>query len=399
MRLVSILILIFLAVVDDARADSALTVEFGQKIAIPLKVKAESTCSIEISIRGKKDQRTIEPQGPEQTVDFEGQELGESEIRWEGKFRMRGLKSISACSSSGVIKVVTVPNSEQLKAEWARFFSSLSVDEQSCVRFGLRYKQVLFEETEARIKIESPTSPASSQVVSKCKAFLVTKTLWGESNKEDFPCTRDGEKSRCTGVYAARRADGTLFAISREEALKNQLDGLVWTTAGVETQDAKQRRDMLAAEKKEAEELVRIAKAEAAEQERIAKAKAAELERIARAERDRLAKIEQEAKEKEIQARRERERQEEEGKQKLIAENCKIATGLSVGAKEDLANALRVSVSSISLLRTSLWKTTSNKLICEAVVDTPKGTRACESEVFSDGKSTWVHFFPMLHCR
>lgn len=141
------------------------------------------------------------------------------------------------------------------------------------------------------------------------------------------------------------------------------------------------------------------------EQERKALA-AAEAQRLwretpegkkAKAEEDaRLRKIalEEEAKEKERKLANERYQKEREAKEKITAENCNRATGMSVGASEQMATALKVSVSGIRLLRTESFGSW-----CSAIVDTPKGIKRCKSEVIVKGNDAWVHFTPFLDCN
>ena len=117
----------------------------------------------------------------------------------------------------------------------------------------------------------------------------------------------------------------------------------------------------------------------------------------AQAEEDaRLRRIalEEEAKERERKLANERYRKEREAKDKITAENCNRATGMSVGAAEQMATALKVSVSGIKLLRTESFGNW-----CSAIVDTPKGIKRCKSEVMIKGNDAWVHFTPFLDCN
>lgn len=90
---------------------------------------------------------------------------------------------------------------------------------------------------------------------------------------------------------------------------------------------------------------------------------------------------------------KERIEKEKAAKDKLTAENCEKATSMSVGAAESLASQLRVSVSSISIRRTTTF------MGCEAVIDTPKGIYKCRAEVMSKEGRVWLHFFPITDCN
>jgi hypothetical protein len=47
---------------------------------------------------------------------FAGRELGEETIRWEGKMKFRGLKTLGPCRGDGAIKVVTTESAEAIEA-------------------------------------------------------------------------------------------------------------------------------------------------------------------------------------------------------------------------------------------------------------------------------------------
>ena len=102
-----------------------------------------------------------------------------------------------------------------------------------------------------------------------------------------------------------------------------------------------------------------------------------------------------EKQEKEKQARVERYRIEREANEKISSQNCKKATGMSVGASERLSEALKVSVSSIRFIRTEYF----GNNYCEAVIDTPKGIKKCKAEVIVKDSNVWVHLNPMLDCH
>lgn len=262
-------------------AQSTVTVTFGEKASIPIKIDTGSTCNVEVTLAGKREQITVEPTNPQILIAFEGNELGVFDLKWEGKFRPRGLKSVAACDGGGTIKVSVQPNTEKRKAEWAKFFSGLSSETaRLCVKVGLQQKGLVFESIDPQARLESVSSTASREVFSKCDSFLSARTEWGSQDRENFTCTLNGGvRTRCRGVYAERMPDGRLRTISFEDALKFHFEGRSWTTGISETQEAKaereeqsrasaDRREAEIAANKEAQEKVRMAKIEADERER-----------------------------------------------------------------------------------------------------------------------------------
>lgn len=310
-------------------AQTQLSVPIGEKLSIPLKVETTSPCNLEITVAGKVEQRTIEPSNANFSIEFETSEIGNFEVKWEGRFRSRGLKSVPACSSSGLVKITTTANTEKRKEEWSRLFTSLSSDQSACVKAGLRQRNILFESIDPLAKLDSPSSSASRDVFSKCDSFTARKTIWGTNKKEDFPCTlRGGEKSRCRGVYAEQMPDGKLRSISIDDAVKLHFDGRPWTTGQIELQSGKAEREQQARAEQERREKEELAKKEAEDRERKWKESPEYKRQQAELEKKRLAeeraaaeKAKKEREEADALARRQR--AEEERRQKEQAERAR----------------------------------------------------------------------------
>jgi len=304
-------------------AQSTVTVTLGEKASIPIKIDTGSTCNVEVPLAGKREQITVEPTTPQILVAFEGNELGVFDLKWEGKFRPRGLKSVAACDGGGMVKVSVVPNTEQRRAEWVKFFANLPSDSsRECVKVGLQQKALVFESIDPQARLESPSSPAARDVFAKCDSFLSVRTPWGAQDKENFSCTVGGITTRCRGVYTERMPDGKLRPISFEDALRFHFEGRSWTAGQIETVQAKEdreqqsrvvqeRREAEIAANREAQEKARIAKIEADERERKFKESPEYKKQQAELERQKAA----EAKAAEERARKEKEAAEIAAKQ------------------------------------------------------------------------------------
>ena len=325
----AITLLLTIFALPKSFAQTTLSVPIGEKLLIPIKVETASPCNLELAIAGKIEQRVIEPSGANFSIEFETTEIGNHEIKWEGKFRSRGLKSVPACSSSGLVKITATANTEKRKDEWSKLFSSLSVDQSACVKVGLRQRGILFESIDPLAKLESPSSATSRDVFSKCDSFTARKTIWGTNNKEDFPCTlRGGEKSRCRGVYAETMPDGKLRSISLDDALKLHIDARPWTTGQIELQSGKTEREQQARVEQERREKEELAKKEAEDREKKWKESPEYKRQQAEMEKKRLAE-ERAAAEKAKKEREEadalgrKQRAEEERRQKEQAERAR----------------------------------------------------------------------------
>ena len=283
----SIVFLSAIALSFGLQAQDAVTAVAGQKTNIPIKVKTDMSCSIEITLGARKEQRVVEAPSYEVAFEFQSSEPGVTEIRWEGKFRSRGLRSTPACPGTGLVRVTTVPNTEQRKAEWARVFAPLRPEQRTCLQVGLTHRGVKFESTDPQASLDGPTAPAAREVFAKCDSFFMVPRVWGVNDPADYPCALPGGlKSRCSANYAERLPDGRLAPISLEAAIVSHLDGKSWTTDQRESDAARDARDRLAREeqnRRDAEQARRdaemAAKRQAEERERQARIEAEERDR------------------------------------------------------------------------------------------------------------------------
>jgi hypothetical protein len=185
------------------------------------------------------------------------------------------------------VRVTTVPNTEQRKAEWARVFAPLRPEQKTCLQVGLTHRGVKFESTDPQASLDGPTAPAAREVFAKCDSFFMVPRVWGVNDPSDYPCALPGGlKSRCSANYAERLPDGRLAPISLEKAVVAHLDGKSWTTDQRESDAVREARDRAAREeqsRREAEQARRdaelAAKRQAEERERQARAEAEERDR------------------------------------------------------------------------------------------------------------------------
>lgn len=312
MKLIAVVASFFVAA-GAAHAQETVNAVIGEKTVIPIRVKADATCNVEITIGANKEQRTAEAPAYEIAMEYVAGEPGTTEIRWEGKFRARGLRSTPGCPGSGVIRVTAVPNTEQRRAEWTRLFAGLRAEQQECLKTGFLHKGLRFESIDPKATLEAPGSPASKEVFAKCDTFLATRPVWGSDNASDFACTlRSGEKTRCAGDYAERLPDGRLRVVSKDEAIQLHMDGKAWTTGQRETAQGKLERERLARVEEEKRQAQIVAQRAAEERDRIWKASPEYKKQQAELERQRLA----EARAAEEKARKEQEQAELAAKQK-----------------------------------------------------------------------------------
>ena len=93
-------LLIGLAFGASQVAQAQTTVEKGKSIAIEIPVEADTVCNIEVVRGGEKTDVRVES-NKKGVYQFAGRELGEETIRWEGKMKFRGLKTLGPCRGDG----------------------------------------------------------------------------------------------------------------------------------------------------------------------------------------------------------------------------------------------------------------------------------------------------------
>lgn len=230
-----------------------------------------------------------------------------------------------------------------------------------------------------------------SDVVTK-KIFDACDQLLAEPLKKNISCDLvDGKtKTFCDEDYFSSSNPNRKLTL--QEAVSASLDGQQVKRGLWETISAQESRADL--KRKQEAERFKITKQK---EEREAWLKTADGKKFLLEEdaKRKQAEIEQEKQEREKQARIERYRNEREVQEKRSSENCKKVSGMSVGASERLSEALKVSVSTIKLIRTEYF----GNNYCEAVIDTPKGIKKCKAEVIVKDSKAWVHLNYFLDCN
>ena len=232
-----ILPLLFTAQACLAQAQP-ITALVGQVNAITVRIDAVNqveNCNVEINVPGQGTvEKEVSAPGFQTQVDVTPQQTGPFELTWKGKTRFRGLRSTTACSGSGSVKVYARLSAAQVKAAWDLFFSRITPVQAECVQVGLNAGQIKTSSLDPRAALSSPDDAEVKPVFAKCESFLATKTSWGDDPQERFPCTMASGRSFCEGLYAERLIDGKLRIISRAEAMQLHFDNQPWTTTARE---------------------------------------------------------------------------------------------------------------------------------------------------------------------
>lgn len=111
-------LLICLALVSTASAQTEMSVETGKSITLELPTDTEVACNMEVTRGGESTNVRVEAGSGKGLYEFVGRQVGSETIRWEGKIKFRGLKTLGPCRGDGSMTVATVaPGGEATTAQ------------------------------------------------------------------------------------------------------------------------------------------------------------------------------------------------------------------------------------------------------------------------------------------
>ena len=255
----------------SAQTQTAIVGELSQlKFNISNAINTNK-CHIEVTLPNQQ-KVGVEVDGPQflASVEFTPQQIGNNVIQWEGKNKLRGLKSVFACPGSGVIQVQVNGNTEQIAQKWNQYFSAVNEEIRDCVKIGMDLSQLKYQVlADPAVTLTSPQDSKLKPIYEKCEIFAKQN-----QPRKGVPCTLPSQnnlKTICDGVYAERQPDGRLKTISRTAAIQMQFEGKPWTVGVLENVDVRVERL-----KKEEHDKIRqveelAAKKDAEEKERLFK--------------------------------------------------------------------------------------------------------------------------------
>jgi hypothetical protein len=252
----------------SAQTQTAIVGESSQLKFNITNVTNTNKCHIEVTLPNQQ-KVGVEVDGPQflASVEFTPQQIGNNVIQWEGKNKLRGLKSVFACPGSGVIQVQVNGNTDQIAQKWNQYFSAVNEEIRDCVKVGMDLSQLKYQVlADPTVTLTSPQDPKLKPIYEKCEIFVKQN-----QPRKGAPCTlasQNNLKTICDGVYAERQPDGRLKTISRTAAIQLQFEGKPWTVGVLENLDVRTARLKQEEENKakQAEELA--AKKEAEEKEK-----------------------------------------------------------------------------------------------------------------------------------
>ena len=255
----------------NAQTQTAIIGESSQLKFNISNVTNTNKCHIEVTLPNQQ-KVGVEVDGPQflASVEFTPQQIGNNVIQWEGKNKLRGLKSVFACPGSGIIQVQVNGNTEQIAQKWNQYFSAVNEEIRDCVKVGMDLSQLKYQVlADPTVTLTSPQDPKLKPIYEKCEIFAKQN-----QPRKGAPCTLPSQnnlKTICDGVYAERQPDGRLKTISRTAAIQLQFEGKPWTVGVLENLDVRAARLKQEEDDKSKQAAEIAAKKDAEEKERLFK--------------------------------------------------------------------------------------------------------------------------------
>jgi flagellar biosynthesis GTPase FlhF len=252
----------------------------------------------------------------------------------------------------------------------------------SCLKSGLNYKKITYykeKQNDPSVKYFSPYHPIFNEINTACGDITIRATL-----KKDYKCTLNNNigQSLCEDKLSVVR-NGRSYALTVSDAIVAKLNREEVVILGWESDKGKAERISKEQElKRKAEEeenrrqWLLTAEGKKYLAEEAAKAKKAEEER---AKQEAIKKAESDK----LQA-------EEKAKKAKMRQQCERMKSWASDSKELISRALKISMSSISLVRFEM-----GQYSCLAIVDTPKGPEKCSVRDILQDKKTGEYFADM----
>ena len=259
----------------------------------------EQNCHLEIAVQGQTlFEREVKAPHFETQIDITPQDTETVMVSWRGKFKRLNGELINACPTQGQASYKVVPGNAALQSVWGGLLSQMSPDKADCVRTALQIDRVRYEWFDLSDSQMSPEDWKIQRAMTQCDSFVAQKKAWGVNNPKSFACTLpNGLKTQCEGYFTVT-VNGKTQPISREAAIRRQLENQTWGTGVRETtaaQAGRQRKEQALKAKVIADEAAKIKAAEdtriLAEQQAVEAQATQERERKEKAEADRLRRL------------------------------------------------------------------------------------------------------------
>jgi hypothetical protein len=164
----------------------------ANQVQIKLENQKSDQCSIEVTFpNGNKGEFVTSKPEYVVNIEFNPTTEGANTFLWQGKLRMRGLRSTSACEGSGKLTVNAVPSNETKIQRWREVASKISDKQKTCINAGLKIAGEVFDVSALTGEIKNDVNePISKEIRNRCERFadvvLAKNTACKINEKQTF---------------------------------------------------------------------------------------------------------------------------------------------------------------------------------------------------------------------
>lgn len=217
----------------------------GQANTVPVAarvVNGETRCNLRISVPGQADaERLVEAPFFDAAITITPQDLAPVTVRWQGQSRRLSDQVVNACPTQGETSFKVVNSNALTRAVWLGMQAQLAPNKVDCLRIAFELNQVRPEWFDFNDSQPSGEDAKINRSFAQCEAFLVQPLAWGTQSPQGHACTVAGVQTRCEGFYTAS-LNGKVQNITREAAIRRQLQNLAWGSAVREVSSVKSSR-------------------------------------------------------------------------------------------------------------------------------------------------------------
>ncbi|MDA9093822.1 hypothetical protein N9K20_02910 [Methylophilaceae bacterium] len=188
-----------------------------------------TACNIQVRRGSEKTDVKIDPKSNKGIYEFEGRELGQETISWEGKTKFRGFKTLRACYTNGQLSVETIESAEIREAKLA---AQKKADEEERAREEARVAQKKADEEERKLgeaklaaqKADKEAKQVKAAMDKQAKRLKELEAKLKIAEAEAAKTPEQKEKEARIAAEAKASAEAKVAAQMKEEKRKSALE-------------------------------------------------------------------------------------------------------------------------------------------------------------------------------
>jgi hypothetical protein len=159
---------------------------------------AMTTCNIQVKRGSEKTDVKIDPKSNKGIYKFEGRELGQETISWEGKTKFRGFKTLRACNTNGQLTVETIESAE---VRAAKLIAQKKAEEEERFREEARLAQKKAEEEE-RFREEARLAQKKAEEEERAREAAIAANMKAKEDLKQYKALADKQTKRLKELEA-----------------------------------------------------------------------------------------------------------------------------------------------------------------------------------------------------